>query len=143
MAIDYEAHWTTFYQEMRTAMDVGGHTTVPIFHVTSENDQTGDPSDPPYVIYAQETERPVGTTGGGNSTVLRSGFRITARAVGLADALAYISDIVNALDTADDTMVTADGYRTTDISILGVQSLYESDFGVYAVHLRVDWERSR
>lgn len=143
MAIDYEAHWQALYNEMRAAMDVGGHNAVPIFHVTSENDQTGDPSDPPYVVYSQETERPIGTVGGGNSTVLRSGFRITARASGLADALAYISDIVSALDSADDTMVTSDGYRTSDIHVLGVQSLYESDFGVYAVHLRVDWERSR
>ena len=143
MAIDYEAHWQALYDEMRAALDLGGFSAVPIFHVTSENDQTGDPADPPYVIYTQETERPLGTMGGGNSTVLRTGFRITARAAKLSDALAYISDIVSALDTADDSMVTGDGYRTTDISILGVQSLFESDFGVYAVHLRVDWERSR
>lgn len=143
MAIDYQAHWQALYDEMRTAMDGDGHSAVPIFHISSENDQTGDPADPPYIIYRQETERPIGVMGDGNSEVLRSGFVITARDTALANALDYISSIVSALDTADASMTTTDGYTTTDISILGIQSLYESDFQVYAVHLRVDWERSR
>lgn len=140
--IDYEAHWQALYDEMRAALDVN-FAEVPIYHITSTDDATGEPADPPYVVYRQETERTMGTTGGGNSKVMKSGWVITARDFDLAAALAYISDIVGDLTEADDSMVTADGYATTDIKIIGLQSLYEQDFGVYAVHCRIDWERSR
>ena len=141
--IDYEAHWQALYNDMRAAMNAAGLSAIPIFHITSSSNQVGEPSPPPYVVYRQETERPTGTQGGGNSKVLRTGFIITAREDDLADALAIISAIANSLDAADATLTTTDGYETTDISILGVQSLFENDLNVYAVHLRVDWERSR
>ncbi len=141
--IDYEAHWKALYNKMRAAMNVAGLSDIPIFHITSSSNQAGEPAPPPYVTYRQETERPTGTQGGGNSKVLRTGFIITAREEDLTDALDIISAIANSLDAADGSMETTDGYQTTDISILGVQSLFENDLNVYAVHLRVDWERSR
>jgi hypothetical protein len=142
--IDYEAHWQALYDEMREALDGAGFSLVPIYHVTSSSTQPGgEPADPPYVMYRQETERPTGTTGKGNSAVLLTGFIITAREYDFGGALGMISAIVNKLDGADATMVTADGYETTDIKMLGNQSLFEDDLGVYAQHLRISWERSR
>jgi len=105
--MDYEAHWQALYNEMRTAMDVD-HSSIAIYHTTSTDDQTGEPAAPPYVVYTDETNRHVGTMGGGNSKVLKSGFRITARHSELSEALSMISDAL-----------------------------------LYAVHLRIDWERSR
>lgn len=140
--IEYEAHWQALYDEMRTALDAN-FADVPIFHITATDAADGQPSPPPYVVYRQETERTMGTMGGKNSTIMKSGWVITARDYDLAEALAYISDIASALDVADSSMTTSDGYSTTDIQIIGLQSLYEQDFGVYAVHCRIDWERSK
>ena len=140
--MDIQAHWQALYDEMRTALDGDGYNAVAIYHVDSTNDQTGEPAPPPMVVYRDETLRPLGTTGGGNSVILRSGYLITCRAYDLADALAYVSSIATALDAADETMTTTDGYSTTNIEILGSQSLYETEFKLYAVHLRVEWERS-
>jgi hypothetical protein len=142
--IDYEAHFQALYDEMRAAMDAAGFSLVPILHVTSSSTQpNADPAPPPYVMYRQETERPIGTSGKGNSAILTTGFMITARDFDFASALGMISAIVNRLDVADATMVTADGYETTDIAMIGNQSLFEDDLNVYAQHLRVSWERSR
>lgn len=140
--MDYEAHWQTLYNEMRTALDVD-YADVAIYHTTSTDDQTGQPADPPYVVYTDETNRSLGTTGGGNSKVLKSGFRITSRHESLSEALGMISAIVTRLDLADSTVTTADGYVTTDMQIIGQQTLFETDSLLYAVHLRIDWERSR
>ncbi len=81
--------------------------------------------------------------GGGNSKILETGFMVTAREEDLTVALGMISAIATRLDLADKTMVTSDGYETTDIAILGLQTLYEHDLNVYAQHLRITWERSR
>lgn len=142
--MDYEAHWQSLYDEMREALDDAGFSLVPILHVTSSSTQPqGEPAAPPYVMYRQETERPLGTQGGGNSKVLTTGFMISARDFDFASALGMISAIVNRLDAADATMTTEDGYETTDISMIGNQSLFEDDLNVYAQHLRISWERSR
>lgn len=143
--MDLQAHWQALYDEMRDALDDATPTlsSVPIYHVNSTDDQLGQPAAPPFVTYRDETLRPIGTQGKGNSALLTSGFVIVSRAFELADALTYTSVIATGLDSADSSMVTSDGYATTDISILGAQSLYEPDSKLYAVHLRVSWQRSR
>ena len=141
--MDLEAHWQALYTEMRAALDDAGYRLVPLFPVTSSSNQDGEPEPPPYVVYRQETERPTGTSGGGNSKILETGFMVTAREEDLTVALGMISAIATRLDAATKAMVTADGYETTDIAILGLQTLYEHDMNVYAQHLRITWERSR
>jgi hypothetical protein len=141
--MDIEAHWQALYNEMRAGLDDAGYSMVPLFPVTSSSNQDGEPQAPPYVTYRQETERPTGTSGGGNSKILETGFMVTAREEDLTVALGMISAIATRLDLADATMQTADGYETTDIAILGLQTLYEHDMNVYAQHLRISWERSR
>lgn len=140
--MDLEAHWQALYDEMRDALDGSGYSAVPIYHVDSTNDQTGEPAEPPLIVYRDETLRPMGTMGNGNSTLLKSGFLITTRAYTLGDALSYESAIITALDAADSTMTTTDGYYTTNISILGALTLFEPDSKLYARHLRIEWERS-
>lgn len=140
--MDIQAHWQALYNEMRTALDGDGHTDVAVYHIDSTNDQTGEPAPPPFIVYRDETLRPLGTVGNGNSAVLTSGFLITCRAYSLADTLSYISSIATALDDADSSLTTTDGYSTTSIEIIGSQSLFEPDSKLYASHLRVSWERS-
>ena len=138
--MDITAHWQAIYNGQRAALDAAGHTDVPIFHTSSIDTQTGEGAPPPYVIYRQDVERSYGTMGGGELEVLRSGWVITSYAVDLEDGLAYVSAIGTALAaTIEDT---ADGYTTTSVEVIGVQSLYEEDFKVYATHMRVLWERS-
>jgi hypothetical protein len=141
--MDIESHWQALYDEMRAALDDAGYSMIALFPVTSSSNQDGEPEPPPYVTYRQETERPTGTSGGGNSKILETGFMVTARDEDLTEALGMISAIVTRLDAAGSDMATADGYETTDIAILGQQTLYEHDLGVYAQHLRIKWERSR
>lgn len=138
--MDIKEHWQTMYDELRAALDGAGHTAVPIFHTTSIDTQTGEGASAPFVIYRQDVERSYGTMGGGELKVARSGWVITSYAQGLEDGLDYISSILDAItvDMAD----TADGYATTSVEVIGVQTLHEVDFNVYATHARVLWERS-
>lgn len=133
-------HWQAVYDALRAALDTAGHTTVPVVHTTSIDTQTGDGLDAPFVVYRQDVERSRGTVGGGELVDLNSGWVITSYAEDLEDGLDYIGAITTALPSgiAD----TADGYRTTGVEIIGVQSLYEPDFRVYATHLRVLWSRT-
>ena len=138
--MNIKAHWQAIYNECREALDLAGHTDVPVFHASSIDTQTGEGQDAPFVIYRQDVERSLGTIGGGELKVARSGWVITSYAEDLEDGLAYISAIVSAI--ADDIETTADGYTTTSVEVIGVQSLFEDDFKVYATHLRILWERS-
>ena len=135
-------HWQALYDALRAALDGAGHTDVPVMHVDSSETQTGDSQEPPYVIYTDETLNPTGTTGGGPLDVIKDGWRITARARDLEDALAYrkaVMDRLAAFNIAD----TADGYVTIGIDFIGLQTLYEQDAKLNACHLRVQWERSK
>ena len=138
--MDIKAHWQALYNEQRAALDAAGHGAIPIYHTTSVDTQTGEPAPAPFVIYRQDVERSYGTMGGGELEVLRSGWVITSYADDLEDGLAYISAIAEAV--ADGIEDTADGYVTTSVEVIGVQSIYEDDFKVYATHMRILWERS-
>ena len=142
MAIDLEAHWQVMYDGLVAALTAGGNGSVPVMHVDSTETQTGGAQEPPYVIYTSETLIPTGTTGDGPSKVLRDGWKIVARDRDLSNVLSYISDIVTKFEL-EDLPVTADGYETTAIDILGFQTLYENDAKLNAGHLRVSWERSK
>ena len=139
--MNIKAHWQALYDSMRAALDAAGHTDIPVFHTTSIDTQTGEGASPPFVIYRQDVERSYGTMGGGELEVVRSGWVITAYAVDLEDGLDFIAAIVSAISD-NGIGATSDGYTTTAVEIVGVQSLYESDFKVYATHLRILWERS-
>jgi len=138
--MDIEAHWTAVYNEMRAALDNGGASAVPILHVTSIDTQTGQGTEAPFVVYRQDVERSFGTVGGGEQKVLRSGWVVTSYSEGLAEGLNYLSLIADAL--TDGIADTADGYVTAGVEIIGVQTLHEPDFMVYASHMRLLWERS-
>jgi hypothetical protein len=130
------------YTALRAALDTGGHTDVDVFHVfTGDDSPLIKSAEPPLVTYRQDVERVTGTTGGGSLKVLRSNWPMVAYDQDLADALAYTSVIVSAL--TDAKLTTTDGYSTTNISPLGVMSLYETDSQLYAVHFRLEWERSK
>jgi len=135
-----KAHWQALYDEMRQALDDSGHDGVPIFHVTSVDTQTGEGAKAPYIVYRQDVERSMGTMGGGELTVLNSGWVITSYAFDLADGLDYLSEIETSL--ANSGMVTGDGYTTSGVEIIGVQTLYDDEYKVYGTHMRIRWERS-
>lgn len=140
MALSLKAHNQALYTAMRAGLDTDGHTAKPLFHVFSGDSQTGAPAQPPFVVYRQEWERTLGTTTGGASRVMRSGWIITAYSKSMAESLALASSCANAL--VDASLTTTDGYTTTNLSILGVQSLFEPDGRVHATHVRFEWERS-
>lgn len=141
--MDYDAHWQAIYDNMRAGLDAAGLTAVPILAVHSQDEQTAEEQqDPPYVVYTQETQRQLGTVGGGQAKVVRSGWRITARAFDLQTIL----DIASALSDkfeAEDIATTTDGYVTTAVENIGAQTLWEPDAKLNAYHLRFDWERSK
>lgn len=140
--MDYEAHWRAIYGEMRTALDAANLQAVDIFHVfTGEDSPLVKSAEPPLVVYRQDVERTTGTTGAGSLKVLRSNWPCVSYAEDLAEALAAASAIITAL--TDATFTTTDGYTTTNINPLGVMSLYETDSELYAVHFRLEWERSK
>jgi hypothetical protein len=139
--IDFDAHYEALYGAMRDALD-GASIDMPIMPITSTYTDGNDSAEPPFVVYRQDIEQAVGTISGGNLKVIRSGWVVTARSFDLTESLAATSAIASALMGAGAELVTDDGYTTSDISINGVQSLYEQDFKVYAVHLRFTWERS-
>lgn len=140
--LDYESHWRAIYGEMRTALDAAGLTAVDIFHVfTGDDSPLTKSAEPPLVVYRQDVERNTGVTGSGSLKVLRSNWPMTSYAEDLADALQAASVIISAL--TDGSFTTSDGYTTTNVSPLGVMSLYEPDANLYAVHFRLEWERSK
>lgn len=134
-------HWQAIYDTMRAALDADGFTDVPVAHTTSIDTTTGYGMDAPFVVYRQDVERSYGTVGGGALADLNSGWVITSYAEDLEDGLDYISAITTAI-VADNIADTDDGYRTTGVEVIGVQTLYEPDFRVYATHLRVQWSRT-
>lgn len=141
--MDIQAHWQALYDALVAGLTAGGNGSVPVLHVDSTEEQTGNPVDPPFVVYTGETFRPTGTTGSGPNKVVKDGWRITARARDLADVLDYLSNIVTELEQEEDAIaVTSDGYTTTAVTILGIQTLYETDGKLNAGHLRIEWERS-
>lgn len=140
MPFDLQTHYQSIYNAMRTALDGDGFTAVPIVHVFSGDSTLITSHEPPLIVYRQDVERNTGTVGSGSLKILRSNWVITSYAVDLADSLDAISTIVD--DLTDAALTTDDGYTTTSLRPLGVQSLYESDGLVYATHLRMEWERS-
>ena len=133
-------HYKALYEASRSAMDAADLHDVELLHIYSGDTQTGQQVDPPFVIYRQDVERPIGSTGGGAAKVLRSSFVFTAYAVDLSEALEALSTIATALMVSD--LTTDDGYVTTHIQVEGIQSLYENESHLYACHLRIFWERS-
>jgi hypothetical protein len=140
MAFDLQAHYQSIYNAMRTALNADGFTAVPIIHVFSGDSTLITSHEPPMVVYRQDVERQTGTVGAGSLKILRSNWVITSYAIDLADSLDAISTIVD--DLTDAALTTTDGYTTTNLAPLGVQSLYEKDGQVFATHLRMEWERS-
>lgn len=138
--MDYEAHWQALYDEMRTALDNAGKTEVDLAHVFTGESPLIKSMEPPLLVYRQEVERSLGTVGGGAIKVLSSNFMLTSYADNLPEALAITSAVVTHLTAAE--FGTTDGYTTTHIKVNGVQSLYEQDSKLYAVHTRILWERS-
>jgi len=126
---------------MRTALDDVNRQDVGLFHVfTGDAHPLLTSAVPPLVAYRQDVERTLGTMGEGSLKIVRSNWVITAYDRDLDPALGFVSAIVNAL--TDAALTTTDGYTTTNLQPLGVQSLYETDSQLYAVHLRMEWERS-
>lgn len=140
MPFDLQTHWQSLYNAMRAALDTDGFTATPLVHVFTGDTTLIESHEPPMVVYRQDVERKTGTTGSGSLKILRSNWVITAYAVDLEDSLDMISTIVD--DLTDAALTTTDGYTTTNLSPLGIQTLYEKDGKVYATHLRMEWERS-
>lgn len=139
--MDYEAHWQALYNAIVAAL-TPAHSDVGVFHVFTGDDTPLLASpEPPLIIYRMDVERTLGTTGNGSLNVLRSNWPMVSYAVDLADALKHASVVITAL--TDAKITTSDGYTTTNISPLGVMSLYETDAELYAVHFRIEWERSK
>ena len=135
-------HWQEMYDALVAGLTAAGYGSVPVLHVDSSESQTGDSVEPPYVIYTDESINPTGTTGGGPLKVIKDGWRITARARDLEDALNYRQAIIEKLEL-EDISDTADGYQTTAVEFIGKQTLYEQDSKLNACHLRIMWERSK
>lgn len=136
---DMQTHWQALYDTMRTALNGAGASAVPIFHGTSQDAQTGEHAVAPFVLYRQDTERAIGTMGGGHFATLEEGWVVTAYAFDLEDGLDYISAIASAIVDIDDP---SDAYTTIGLDLLGVQTVWEQDFRVYGIHLRFDWALS-
>lgn len=137
-----KAHWQAIYNNLRASLDGAGFNAVEVVHTTSIDTQTGGGLDAPFVVYRQDVERSHGTVGGGELDVLNSGWVITSYADDLEDGLAYIGAIATGITTGTGVADTTDGYRTSGMEVIGIQTLYENDFKVYASHLRVLWERT-
>lgn len=135
MTYDLKDH----HQALFDAMDAVA--TMPIYHTQSSNTQTGEPAPLPFVVYRQETDRPIaGTPEAGSSKVLRSTWIISAYSKNFEEALDEITAIFDALTDAE--LSVADGYETTTIEPVSVMSLWERDNENYVVHGRILWERS-
>lgn len=134
-------HWQALYDVMRAALDADDMAHVPIYHGTSIDTQTGQGATAPYIIYRQDVERSMGTMGGGELVTLNSGWVITSYAFDLEEGLDYLSTITTALADIDGVL-TDDGYTTTAVEVIGVQTIYEDEYKVYGSHLRIRWERS-
>lgn len=135
MTYDLKDH----HQALFDAMDAVA--TMPIYHTQSSNTQTGEPAPLPFVVYRQETDRPIaGTRADGSSKVLRSTWIISAYSKDFEEALDEITAIFDALTDAE--LSVADGYETTTIEPVSVMSLWERDNENYVVHGRIMWERS-
>jgi len=137
---DLQTHYQALYAAMRTALDSQGYAAVPLIHVFTGDSVLVESHEPPMVVYRQDVERSTGTVGGGSLKILRSNWVITGYAEDLEDSLDMISTVMH--DLTDAAISTSDGYETTNLSPLGIQSLYETDGLVYATHLRMEWERS-
>lgn len=135
-------HYQALYDTCRDAMDNGDKAATPLLHVFSGDDLQGRPYDAPFVMYRQDVERPIGTTGGGAAKVLRSSWVFTAFTADLPEGLDTLSLIATALNETGPSLVTDDGYTTTHFAIEGVQTLYDQEANLYASHLRIFWERS-
>ena len=140
--MNFQDHYEALYGQSRSALDAGGMASVPLVHVFSGDDLSGVPYSPPFVIYRQDVERPIGTTGGGASKVLRSSWVFSAYTFGLAEGLGAISLIATGLTASGPKLTTADGYVTTHFAIEGHQSLFDQAANAFASHLRIFWERS-
>jgi hypothetical protein len=141
--MDYDAHYQAFYDGLRTGMNNGGFTDVPLLAIHSQDTQTADaPAEPPYVVYTEETQRNLGAMEAGPVKVVTTGWRVTIRTRDLQDMLDIASALTDELEL-EDLNATADGYVTTAITQLGAQTLWEVDSKLHAKHLRFDWERSK
>ena len=140
--MDYEAHWQALYDELRTALDGGGHSDVDVVHVFTGESPLIRSYEPPLLVYKQETERTLGTVGDGNNKVISSNFMLTAYSENLGKALGIASVAVTHLTEDAGAFATSDGYETTNVRVIGNMSLYEQDSKLYAIHVRVEWERS-
>ena len=141
MALDIQAHYQALYDGARAALDADGHSGISLMHVYSGDDQTGEPTEPPFVIYRQDVERSLGTTGGGPAKVLNSSWVFTSYSADLSSGLSYLTAIAAYFEENDPDQ-TQDGYVTTNVEVNGIQSLFEQADKFYACHLRLDWERS-
>lgn len=137
-----KAHWQAIYDNLRASLDGAGYTDVEVVHTTSIDTQTGAGLEAPFVVYRQDVERSHGTVGKGELNILNSGWVITSYSEDLEDGLAYLGEIIDGITTGAGVADTADGYRTSGMEVIGIQTLYENDFKVYASHLRVLWERT-
>lgn len=137
--MDLEQHWRAIYGQARNALDAANLDDVPIVHVHSEDGPLSASVDPPFVAYRDETLSSIGSVAGGTLKVLVSNWVFSCYAVDLTEALACASAVASIVDNA---FTTVDGYTTTGIDPVGLQSIYESDSKLYAVHLRLRWERS-
>ncbi len=141
--MDYNSHYQVFYDTIRAGLDADGLSAVPILALHSQDSQVAEDSvEPPYVVYAEETQRNIGTYGGGQAKVVKTGWRITVRARDLQDVL-DISTAISDQFELEDIATTADGYVTTAVEVLGAQTLFETDGKLSARHMRWDWERSK
>lgn len=135
MSYDIKDHHQALYDAVEAV------ATMPVYHTQSSNEQTGEPAELPFIVYRQETERPVaGTMDGGSIKVLRSTWVITVYSKNFEEALNEMTAITNALTDAE--LAPADGYETTTLEPVGVMTLWERDQENYAVHGRFMWERS-
>lgn len=140
MTYDMQTHWQALYNATRTGLDTDGFSAYPLVHVFTGDTTLITSYSPPVIQYRQEVERRFGTTGSGAIKVMRSNWIFTAYTEDLEDGLDATTSIINAL--TDAALTTTDGYTTTALFPIGVQSLYETDAKVYATHLRMEWERS-
>jgi len=139
--VDYQAHWQSLYNAMRAALDAADYNDVGLYHIfTGDDTPLMSSAAPPLVAYRQDVERTLGTWGEGSLKLLRSNWVITSNAEDLTPALGYASTIATAL--TDAALTTTDGYTTTSLEPLGIITLYEPDSRLYAIHLRMEWERS-
>ncbi len=140
--MDHDAHWQAIYDDLRVGLDIA-HSTVPLLAIHSTDQQTADEQvDPPYVVYSQETHRPMGAYTTGPNAVVMSGWRVTVRSTDLEEGLA-ICAAIDAQMELEAIADTTDGYVTTAVMGTGFQTLWEVDSKLHAFHMRFDWERAK